>query len=265
MTEALFEPDGGRLVPTDVARGPWDPRALHGGPTGALLARAIEGAPADGGPFEVSRLTIELLRPVPVEPLAVEAQVIRPGRKVQLVEAAIRHAASGTEVARARALRIRSAPVPLPEDPMLRLDPPPPGPASSRREVSRFADDYVAYHNHGVEHRFAAGSWAEAGPVTDWIRLLVPVVAGEEPSPLQRVAAAADFANGVSRVLPWETHTFINPDLTIHLLRPAVGPWVCIDARSMIAGDGIGMAESALFDERGRIGRSVQSVIVETR
>ena len=66
-------------------------------------------------------------------------------------------------------------------------------------------------------------------------------------------------------MLPWETHTFINPDLTVHLLRPAVGPWVCLDARSMLGTDGIGVAESALFDTHGRIGRSVQSVIVEAR
>ena len=109
-----------------------------------------------------------------------------------------------------------------------------PGPSAPGGEVSRFADDYIAFHNHGVEHRFAAGTWLDAGPVTVWIRLQVPVVAGEEPSPLQRVAAAADFGNGVSRVLPWETHTFINPDLTIHLLRPS-GRAVGVPRRALAA------------------------------
>ncbi len=263
---SLFVADGDRLVPTDLARGPWDPDALHGGPTSALLARAIESCPTDGVAFEVARLTVELLRPVPVEPLLVEAAVARPGRKVQLAEATIRHAATGTEVARARALRIRSAAVTLPDDPLVALEPPPePGPAASRPELSKFSDDYVAFHNAGVEHRFAAGTWLDAGPVTVWIRLLAPVVEGEEPSPLQRVAAAADFGNGVSRVLSWETHLFINPELTVHLLRPAEGAWICLDARSLIGGAGIGLAESALYDERGRIGGASQSLLVDAR
>ena len=98
-----------------------------------------------------------------------------------------------------------------------------------------------------------------------WIRLLAPVVEGEEPSPLQRVAAAADFGNGVSRVLSWETHLFINPELTVHLLRPAEGAWICLDARTLIGGAGIGLAESALYDERGRIGGAAQSLLVDAR
>ena len=94
----------------------------------------------------------------------------------------------------------------------------------------------------------------------------VPVVAGEEPSALQRVAAAADFGNGVSRVLPWETYTFINPDLTIHLLRPAIGPWVCLDAALAARHRRRRRRrERPVRRRRGRIGRSVQSVIVEAR
>ena len=122
-----------------------------------------------------------------------------------------------------------------------------------------------AFHNAGAEHRFAAGTWAEPGPVTVWIRLCVPVVAGEEPSGLQRVMAAADFGNGVSRELSWEDFVFINPDLTVHLLRPAAGEWICLDARTILGAEGSGLAECALFDEHGRIGRSVQSLFVDRR
>jgi hypothetical protein len=272
---SLFVLDGDTVVPTDLARGPWVPDALHGGPTSALLARAIESCPSDGVDVEVARLTIELLRPVPVAPLAVGAEVVRKGRKIQLVEATVRDAGRGIEVARARALRIRRAPVDLPlEDPLLAPEPPPePGPEDSRLERSSLSDsasgdparDYVAFHNAGSEHRFAAGSWAEPGPVTVWIRLLAPVVEGEEPTPLQRTAAAADYGNGVSRVLSWETHTFINPELSVHLLRPAAGPWICLEARTALSGVGVGLAESVLYDVRGRIGRAAQSLIVEDR
>ena len=96
MEHALFTATGdGGFVPTDYGRGPWDPGHMHGGPVGALLARAVEGVPDGGEPLEVSRMTIEILRPVPLEPLVVTASVLRPGRKVQLVEATLTHAGTG--------------------------------------------------------------------------------------------------------------------------------------------------------------------------
>ena len=98
MAEALYLPDGDRFVPTELSRGPWSPDAQHGGPPAALLARAIERF--EGGEhMHVARLTIELLRPVPLRPLAIEARWARPGRKVQLVAASLHD--GETEVARA--------------------------------------------------------------------------------------------------------------------------------------------------------------------
>jgi uncharacterized protein (TIGR00369 family) len=263
--DALFAPDGDLFVPTELARGPWDPTALHGGPIAALLARAVEACPDDGAAMVVSRLTVELLRPVPLRPLRAEGAVIRPGRKIQLVEATIVDEATGTEVARARALRIRSAAVELPEDPLLAPGPPPPGPMEATFERSEISESHVAFHNSGSEHRFLAGTWNEAGPVTVWIRLLAPVVAGEEASPLQRVVAAADFANGIARVLPWDDYVFINADLTVHLHRVPRGEWILLDSRSFIGPYGVGMAESVLADADGCIGRSVQSLLVDAR
>jgi Acyl-CoA thioesterase C-terminal domain/Acyl-CoA thioesterase N-terminal domain len=265
---SLFLPDGDTWVPQAWSRGPWDPNALHGGPVAALLARGVEHVPSEG--LSVARLTVELLRPVPLEPLHLAAHVVRPGRKVQLVEATLEHAATGQELARARALRIRTAGVEVPwDDPALAEhlapEPAPPPPEGLPRQRPTFNAEQVAFATQGAEHRFVAGSWAEPGPVTVWIRLLVPVVAGEEPSGLQRVAAAADFANGIARVLPFETHLFINPDLTIHLLRPPEGEWVGMQSRTHLGDVGFGLAESALYDERGRLGRSVQSLLVDTR
>ena len=96
-----------------------------------------------------------------------------------------------------------------------------------------------------------------------WFRLRVPVVAGEEPTPLQRVAAAADFGNGVSAALERGRYLFINPDLTITLHRPPAGEWVGLDAVTHAEAHGVGLAESALYDEHGRIGRSVQTLLVD--
>src|SRR5439155_26976351 len=103
------------------------------------------------------------------------------------------------------------------------------------------------------------------GPVTGWMRLRTPIVAGETPTPLMRVAAAADFGNGVSRVLDFERYLFINPDLTIYLHRLLVGEWVCLDAITWPSVAGVGVAESALYDERGRIGRSLQALLIDRR
>jgi len=260
MSDALFLTDGERFLPKDLARGPWSPEAQHGGAPAALLARAIERF--DGGDtMHVARLTIELLRPVPIAPLTIRAGFARPGRKVQLVVAALFN--GETEVARATGLRIRRAEIALPELPQAGL---PPGPDAGAHTAPPWSAiiDYRAYHSHAVEHRFVAGGFQEPGPATDWIRLRVAVVAGEPVSPLCRVAAAADFGNGVSWVLNRsDGYSFINPDLTIYLQRLPVGEWVCLDATTAVQPSGVGLAESALFDERGLIGRALQSLLIE--
>ena len=265
MTETLFHYDGSAVVANDLARGPWNPGALHGGPVSALLGRSIEAADDGGIAFDVARLTVELLRPVPPhEPMDVHVKVVRPGRKVQLVEATLVRRDRG-ELARARALRIRRAPVGYPPDPVRTLDPPFAGPEGYAAQQPPWPGEYAAFHNTACEHRFVEGSWEQWGPVAVWVRLKVPVFPGVSVTALQRVAAAADFGNGVSAVLPLEDYTYINPDLTIHLSRPARGEWIGMRARTMLGDDGLGFAESELYDRNGRIGRSVQSLLIEAR
>jgi hypothetical protein len=256
---SLFVTDGLRLVPTPVARGPWSPDALHGGPVAALVARAAESF-AGGDELQLVRITLELHRPVPLEPLSLTTSLVRPGRRVQLIDTVVE--AGGVEVAWSRALRIRRAsedqrvePT-VPED--AAPDPPTLGISNSSSE-----DAYRAFHNEGMEIRYVKGSFSSPGPATAWFRLRYPVVLGEVPSPWQRVAAAADFGNGVSAEIPFGTGLFINPDLTVSVHRPPVGEWICLDARTRFGSPGIGAAESELWDEDGRIGRSVQSLVVE--
>ncbi|HZR81852.1 MAG TPA: thioesterase family protein [Candidatus Binatia bacterium] len=264
MADALFEPrDASTFEPTDLARGPWSPDALHGGPVAALLARALERLDAPG-PMIPARLTVELLRPVPLAPLRVTTEVFRPGKKIQLADAFLH--AGATEVARARLLRIRSAQVPLPATLDLPSKPPFALPAESAPIQPQWARDEARdYHSYSTEHRAARGGWGTPGPIVDWIRMRYPVVAGEETSPFQRVAGVADFGNGVSWVLPYGDYMFINADLTIHLNRLPRGEWVCLDAVTHPGAEGVGIAESALWDEGGRIGRSVQSLLLERR
>ncbi len=250
----------GRFVATELARGPWDPGAQHGGAPAALLMRAFEQLPAAEG-LIISRVTYELLRPVPVgEPLSISAEVTRGGRRVQLMEGSIT-GADGVELVRARALQLRPADPAIPRTPDLA---PPPGP-SQGYEIDFRPAYRPMFVTDAVDIRLVAGRFHEIGAATGWFRLRVPLVAGETPSPLQRLAAAGDFGNGISAALPWDEYVFINPDLTLYIDRGPAGEWFCLDAHTIIASDGIGTAESVIYDERGRVGRAIQALIVGAR
>ena len=256
MADPVFVTDGSRFVPQSLARGPWDPNALHGGAPAALLARAVEAV--DPTAMHVARMTIEFLRPVPMAPLTVATEVVRPGKRVQLVGATIE--ADGTPVVRATALRIRTTELDF-DLPETAADGPLGPEAGAPPEAPpRFDDMFGA----AFEFRVVGGAFF-GGPVTVWMRLGAPIVDSESPSPLMRVAACADFGNGISRVLDFERFLFINADLTVYLHRPPAGEWVCLDAVTWPSTAGLGLAESALYDERGRIGRSLQALFIDRR
>lgn len=260
---SLFEPttDGGTdaWLPTEWSRSPWGAESLHGGPSAALLAREIERHEGDSS-ARLARLTVELVRPVPVAPLIVTARVARPGRRVQLLEADI--FAADTQVARAVGLRIRRADQQLPDGSLLEDEPPAP---PEGVEPLDMGGDYVAFHNGGMEIRVVEGGFHEPGPAAAWFRLRHQVVPGEEPSPFQRAAAAGDFGNGLSQMFAMAEWSFINPDLTVSVLREPVDEWIGLRSRTYLATNGSGLAESELFDRQGRIGRATQSLLVAPR
>jgi acyl-CoA thioesterase len=250
----VFEVLDGRFVATQLASGPWNPNALHGGAPAALIVRAFERLPTSRG-LCLGRVTCDFIRPVPVGPLAVHAEVARPGRRVQLLDGAI--VAGGVEVVRARALRVVAADAGRAHSDEVA---PPPGPERGRSgelpglHRPRFATD-------AIEIRFIAGGFG-GGPATAWFRLTRPLVGDETPSALQHLAAASDFGAGLSATLPRTDYLFINVDLTVYVERAPVGEWICLDSRTRIGSDGIGLAESTLYDERGRVGRATQALLV---
>lgn len=256
---ALFVPDGENWLPTGYSVGPWSPDSLHGGPVAALLTRAIEATSAPA-PVRLARLTVELLRPVPRSPLVVATEVVRPGAKVSTVDATV-HTADGKLLVMARAQRIRVAEVEFPDG----VDETPPALPPEASDTSGWPGvAELAFHSHATEHRFVRGRFGDVGACFDWVRLAVPVVPGEQPSGWQRAAATADFSNGISAVVPFDgSAVFINPDLTVHLWREPQGEWIGTDAVTRTSGTGIGMAETALWDLSGRIGRGVQSLLLD--
>jgi hypothetical protein len=266
VPESFYEPDGDRYLATELTRGPWDPGAQHAGPPAALIGRAFErlgGGRLGGGegpPAQVGRITYELLRSVPIAPLRVEAEIVRPGRSVELARATLSDADG--EVIRAHAWRIRIAEIDF-EEPPGRPETLP-GPAQGEPGEFFHTGYDVGYHT-AMEYRFLSGAFMDAGPATVWMRMAVPLVPGEEPTPLQRVLAAADSGNGVSAALDWRTYLFINVDLSVHLHQLPSGEWVCLDAVTLPERTGIGIADTRLHDHRGPIGRAVQTLLVDRR
>jgi hypothetical protein len=256
----VFEVDGDVAVPTDLARGPWSPDAQHGGAPAALLAGELEAFDLGTATFP-ARFTVELMRPVPLRPLRIERRTIRPGKKVQLVQGSL--FASDVEVTRATLLRLREQPVEFATPPAAGevVPMPPPGPAQPLAGAASFTIG-TGFWN-AVEVSRVGGSWVQPGPADMWLRLTVPIVAGRETTPFQRVAAAGDFGNGVAAAFDRDRYSCINPDLTITLHRLPVGEWVGLHSATFPEPNGYGVAESVLHDERGRIGRGIQTVLVE--
>jgi len=235
MATSIFEPQGDLFVPTEAALSPWSDQALHGGPPTMLMAREIEAFPSEQ-PMFVTRLTVELLRPVDRTPLAVHARLVRSGRKVQLVEASLW--SGEQEVARATGLRIRMADVDVPP----RDDPPPhPLPETLTEWTGSWRSGPV-YHLLGVEARPPHDIEGDRGPGWVWFRLKLPLLPGEAPSGLLRICAAADFPNGISFVVDPRKTSFVNPDLTVYVNRLPVDEWVLVDARTWLEPQGTGVA-----------------------
>jgi hypothetical protein len=269
MTESVFLADGERFTPTEHARGPWDPRALHGGAPAALLTAAFERM-EPGSELPIARLGFEFLRPIPLAPLTLSTRMVRSGRRVQ--ELAGELLAGEELVCRASALRVQAVPADLPvstpssqeasaPNEQARLPPPESG------KAVRFALDGSS------EASFAASAmemrWLDEpralGPGRVWMRLGYPLLPGEPLTPLARVAATADFGNGVSATLPFERFLFINADLTVHLHRPPLGEWIGLDARTLLHPGGTGLAESVVHDTSGSVGRAFQTLVVQPR
>jgi acyl-Coa thioesterase superfamily protein/acyl-CoA thioesterase superfamily protein len=261
VLEAFYERDGDVFRTTELTRGPWDAGSQHAGPPAALLGYAIEQLP-DAAEFQLGRITFEILGPVPIAPVRVEARVVRPGRRVQMVEAQLSDA-GGEALMLARAWRMRRSPVEIPPEVVLQTPPPPP--PDQAGEVGFFPTEHEHGYHSAMEVRFVSGAFMEPGPATVWLRMRQPLVAGEEPTPLQRVLVVADVGNGVSGTLDFREFLFINVDLTVQMERMPAGEWIGVDAVTLPQPHGIGTAESVLFDAEGRIGRGLQTLLIAKR
>ncbi len=259
-TESFYLPEGDdsgdsrlTVLATQHTAGPWSPTAQHGGPPMALLVRAIQRLADDAR--MISRVTFDLLGPVPVSRLEVSAAVVRPGRAVELVEATLVEVASGRRVARAAAWL-----VPRTDGPEGEAAPMPPGPA--RGQAAGWPQGWHRGYLDAIEWRWIEGRVGEPGPVMVWMRPRVTLLPGEPLSPLGGLTVFADSASGASSVLDIADWQFMNTELTAHLVREPGGEWIGLRAQTVLGGTAAGVAMADLLDERGFVARSAQSLLV---
>jgi hypothetical protein len=256
--EAIFRVDGRKVEVSPNAASPWDPRMQHGSAPAGLVVWAAEAIPT---PVEmrIARVTIDLMRPVPLAPLTLHTEVLRAGRKIQLC--AIRLLVDGVVVVAGSVLKVKRQAQPLPSD-IADLPVKLPGPAQSREDPAQFSNSAFVT---GMQLRTALGQFGVPGPGAIWYRVVRPLVEGAAVSQAVRAVVAADFCNGTSAALDFRDWIFLNADLTVSMAREPVGEWILLDAESWIGPEGTGLAMARLADERGYFGHAVQSLVIEKR
>jgi hypothetical protein len=263
VPDALYEQGAdGSFVATALTRGPWNPDHQHAGPPAALMSRAIDQASGIVA-GQTARLSFDILAPVPIGPMHVTTNVLRAGRRIEQIEATLTGERADRPLMRATAWRMRTGETPAVATPE---PPPPPLDASISTGLPGWpgGEEVVAYRD-ALEWRWIEGAFTTPGPATVWSRLKVPLIAGEEVTPLERLLVMADAASGVSSILDWSTWLFVNVDLGVHLERPPHGEWMAMDAKTRIGDAGAGLCTSVLSDGLGRVGVSTQSLLVEPR
>ncbi len=248
---------------TPLANAGWYDEGQHGGSIAALIVGHVEKVPTLT-PMEISRITVELFRVVPLVPLTIDAKVVREGKKIQVVRAEITDP-NGQLLAMAVIQRLRTAdrPTPSQEQTGLKLALPDDIAVQSGNESWGIGDaGKVLFHRNAIEFREIYGGFHTPGPGAIWLRLKKQIIAGEEPTPPQRAVAVADFCNGLSGELN-DKWLFMNPDLTVHIGRYPIGEWVALEAVSHYSDLGRGVAAGTLWDTTGWVGRSAQTLFLD--
>lgn len=297
MENAFYQPVGpDTYVATPATIGPWSADAQHGGPPSALAARAIELHDPDSRQ-RLARVCVDILRPVPVGKISVRTRTVRPGRRVALIEAVLE--ADGQDVLHARGWRIER---PASDVPEIRDQDssreqgqanavPPEGDGLAPPIFEHAPDGYLSM----IEWRFMAAAPSEtarpesaaqgqargqafAGPAVRqdehgltaelryvWTRPRLPLILGEEPTPMARTLLVADSGSGVGASLPASKFIFINVDLNVVLPRDPSGEWLLLEASTAVGADGTGLATTRLSDQHGSFGRAWQALLVAPR
>ena len=268
MSDSYYEliddadPRGEKFAATDLVRSTWSAAIQHAAPVSALLVRALERC-AHRDDTRLSRVVLDLLGPVPAEgDFWVRANVEREGKQIELVSAEMLGLGPDGQprpVAKASGWRFHQTDT----HDVVRAGQPPLRAVSegNDRNLSKnFDPNYV----HSLEWRWLTDPLND-GPGESWIRPMVDLVKGETMTPLERLFAVADDANGVGTKIDITKWTFLNTDLAVHVFRIPDGEWIGIRAETNYGPDGVGTTVGTLFDEQGAVGSIQQSVLVRRR
>ncbi len=208
--------------------------------------------------MRLARVAVDILRPVPVGILTARTRTIRAGKRVALLETVLESA--GQEVLQARGWRIATA-----EDaPAITRGGEVP-PISARAAFPRFPGGHPDGYLAAIDWRLVAGGFDQPGPCQAWGRPRIPLLEGEELSPMCRTLLIGDSGSGVGSALDATRYMFINVDLTVILHRDPVGEWILLDALTTMGGTGTGLAETLLSDQSGVCGTGMQTLLVAPR
>lgn len=252
--EPYFELKGDIVIANKACAGPWDPTVQHGGAISGLIAHLVDSH-ASAVPMQVSRLTIDLKRPVPMGEMKVETSVTREGRNIQTLDIALW--VQGKECVRASALRIRETEFEMPESVLPPLQD---YPAKAEPMSARFNKGFNEHLTIHEAERVPDGKRSAA-----WFHHARPYFADLPTTPLMRAAATGDYSNGFGSRLDFTTWTYINADLTLHFARRPKGERILLLANAWIDGNGSGISFSEMADEHGFFGRSTQSLVIGKR
>lgn len=223
-----------------------------------MVAREFERYQPDEGQ-RLARVTVDILRPVPLGKISVSTRMVRPGRRVALLEAVME--SDGREVLHARGWRIAISAGQVPVIPEETA----PLPIPAEQPSPAFPGGHSAGYLSAVEWRFLNGGFDEYAPGRAWTRPRIPLLAGEEASPICRALLVADSGSGVGMALDPLKFLSINVDLTLVLPRDPVGEWLLLESMTTVGEQGTGLAETTLSDIRGPCGRAMQTLLVEPR
>lgn len=260
--QSIETPDGPRMLPSDLASGPWNPNHQHGGPVSALLTRALESLDSPQ-PMRLARISVEMFRGVPLLPIRVESKITRAGRRVQGVEASLFD--GDVEVARATGLRMR-----IDSDLAELGSAPGRDPATGEPPIERpkirgsFEGPAMPGFIRAVD--IAAGAATACGvPANVWTRLRCRFMEGEETAPIVRLAALVDIASGTGNPIDYSKFTSINPDLSIHVLREPRSDWLALRATTLRSDDGMAQSFAAVYDLEGPVAHVQASILLSRR
>ena len=269
------------FIPTIHTASPWGEAFQHGAPPAALLTHALElgveeaGLAAGQGRF--TRVTTDILGAVPLSPLIASARIVRPGRRISLLEATVQDPATGRDVVRGSAWWIHTQDLP---ELQRELAPPMPSPEEARRDEEFFQRWGGAYIDtidvrttspmprsdvsNAADTPGATGvlskTW-DGGPAY-WLRTEFPVIKSKKDTPWMTMTKLVDSANGLGTGLSPEMWNFMNVDTTVYLHRLPVGEWIGVLPDANYGPDGTGVTITRIYDSTGPVGTANQSIML---